>query len=84
MQDHQVSQSEAPVLIVAPHSTFFDAMAVFWTGLPFIVNREENRRIPFIGKCIEFAQVAAFFPVCASDQFETYAGNIREQGGERQ
>ena len=53
----QVSQSEAPVLIVAPHSTFFDAMAVFWTGLPFIVNREENRRIPFIGKCIEFAQV---------------------------
>ena len=54
---NQVSQSEAPVLIVAPHSTFFDAMAVFWTGLPFIVNREENRRIPFIGKCIEFAQV---------------------------
>ena len=45
------------MLIVAPHSTFFDAMAVFWTGLPFIVNREENRRIPFIGKCIEFAQV---------------------------
>ena len=54
---NQVSQSEAPVLIVAPHSTFFDAMAVFRTGLPFIVNREENRRIPFIGKCIEFAQV---------------------------
>jgi len=52
----QVSASEAPVLIVAPHSTFFDAMAVFWTGLPFIVNREENRNIPLIGKCIEFAQ----------------------------
>ena len=51
----QVSQSEAPVLVVAPHSTFFDALAVFWTGLPFIVNREENRRIPLIGKCIQFA-----------------------------
>ena len=59
-------------------------MAVFWTGLPFIVNREENRRIPFIGKCIEFAQVAAISPVCASEQLETYAGNIRKQGGERQ
>jgi len=52
----QVTAAEAPVLIVAPHSTFFDALAVFWTGLPFIVNREENRRIPLIGKCIEFAQ----------------------------
>jgi len=52
----QVSQAEAPVLVVAPHSTFFDAMAVFWTGLPFIVNREENRRIPLVGKCIQFAQ----------------------------
>lgn len=51
----QASQSEAPVLVVAPHSTFFDALAVFWTGLPFVVNREENRRIPLIGKCIQFA-----------------------------
>lgn len=53
----QVSAKEAPVLIVAPHSTFFDAMAVFWCGLPFIVNREENRNIPLIGKCVQFAQV---------------------------
>jgi len=52
----QVPAAVAPVLIVAPHSTFFDAMAVFWAGLPFIVNREENRRIPLIGKCIEFSQ----------------------------
>jgi len=52
----QVSAADAPVLIVAPHSTFFDAMAVFWCGLPFIVNREENRNIPFVGKCVQFAQ----------------------------
>merc|ERR1712055_705307 len=52
----QVSQSEAPVLIVAPHSSFFDALAVFWTGLPFIVNREENKDLLLIGKCVQFGQ----------------------------
>ena len=33
----------APVIVVAPHSTFFDALAIFWSGLPFIVSREENK-----------------------------------------
>jgi len=74
----QVSQSEAPVLIVAPHSTFFDAMAVFWTGLPFIVNREENRRIPFIGKCIEFAQ-AIFVSREVKDSREACKAEIRRR-----
>jgi 1-acyl-sn-glycerol-3-phosphate acyltransferase len=41
---------------VAPHSSFLDAFAIFWTGLPFIVNREENRNLLFVGKCIQFAQ----------------------------
>jgi len=52
----RVSKSVAPVLVVAPHSSFFDALAIFWTGLPFIVNREENRDLLFIGKCVQFAQ----------------------------
>jgi lysophosphatidylcholine acyltransferase/lyso-PAF acetyltransferase len=52
----QASQAEAPVLIIAPHSSFFDALAVFWTGLPSALHREESRRIPLIGKCFEFAQ----------------------------
>jgi len=46
----------APVLVVAPHTSFLDGLAIFWSGLPFIVSREENKNIPFIGKCIEFAQ----------------------------
>lgn len=52
----RVSKSEAPVLVVAPHSSFFDALAIFWSGLPFIVNREENKDLLLIGKCVQFAQ----------------------------
>jgi len=52
----RVSKSEAPVLVAAPHSSFFDALAIFWSGLPFIVNREENKDLLFIGKCVQFAQ----------------------------
>lgn len=52
----QLSKDVAPVLIVAPHTSFLDGLAIFWSGLPFIVSREENKNIPFIGKCIEFAQ----------------------------
>jgi len=52
----RVDTSVAPVLVVAPHSSFFDALAIFWTGLPFIVNREENRDLLLIGKCVQFAQ----------------------------
>jgi lysophosphatidylcholine acyltransferase/lyso-PAF acetyltransferase len=53
---HQVSKDVAPVLAVAPHSSFFDGLAVFYSGLPYIISRSENRKIPFIGKCIEFSQ----------------------------
>jgi len=52
----RVSKSVAPVLVAAPHSSFFDALAIFWSGLPFIISREENRDLLFIGKCVQFAQ----------------------------
>ena len=32
------------------------AAVVFCTGFPFFINREENRAIPLIGKCIQFNQ----------------------------
>ena len=53
---NQADASEAPILVVAPHSTFLDGFVVFWSGLPYIVNRVENKKIPFLGKCIEFTQ----------------------------
>jgi len=50
------SAEEAPVLVVAPHSSFFDALAIFWSDLPYFVSRDENKNLPFIGKCIQFSQ----------------------------
>lgn len=40
----------APMLIVAPHSSFFDAFVIFYcTSLPSIVSRKQNAPIPLIG-----------------------------------
>ena len=50
------SNEEAPILVVAPHSSFFDAIAVFCCGFPYFINRIENKAIPFLGKCIQFRQ----------------------------
>ena len=50
------TREEAPVLVVAPHSTYFDGFAVFWADLPYIISRQENRSIPLIGKCTELSQ----------------------------
>lgn len=45
-------------MVAAPHSTFFDAFAAFWGGdqMPYVVSREENKHLPFIGKCALCAQ----------------------------
>ena len=50
------SKEDAPILVVAPHSSFFDAIAVFSAGFPYFINRSENINIPFLGKCIRFRQ----------------------------
>jgi len=53
---HQSMKDEAPVLVVAPHSSFFDAIMVFASGFPYMVNRVENLSIPLMGACIQFNQ----------------------------
>ncbi len=40
---------DAPVFVVAPHSTFFDVLAAFMCGLPSGVSRIENGRAPLFG-----------------------------------
>ena len=42
------TREEAPVLVVAPHSTYFDGFAVFWAELPYIISGQENRGIPLL------------------------------------
>lgn len=45
----QVSSSEAPILAVAPHSTFFDGIVCVVAGLPSTVSRVENLATPIFG-----------------------------------
>ena len=40
---------EAPVLVVAPHSSFFDMLVLFPTQLATVVSRSENTKLPVIG-----------------------------------
>lgn len=40
---------EAPILAIAPHSSFIDALALAVICLPSGVSREENDSIPLLG-----------------------------------
>lgn len=46
----QVGSSEAPILAVAPHSTFFDGIVCIVAGLPSTVSRVENLATPIFGR----------------------------------
>ncbi|XP_051026521.1 lysophosphatidylcholine acyltransferase 2B-like [Acomys russatus] len=48
----KASREEAPIFVAAPHSTFFDAIAVVVAGLPSVVSASQNVRIPLVGKCL--------------------------------
>lgn len=48
---------EAPILIVAPHSSFFDGLVLFYCStLPSVVSRLENSSIFIMGSLIEYTQ----------------------------
>lgn len=48
--------SEAPILCLAPHTSFFDAIVGVVLDLPSTVSREENRHAPVIGKLLDYLQ----------------------------
>uniref|UniRef100_A0A1B6F148 Phospholipid/glycerol acyltransferase domain-containing protein n=1 Tax=Cuerna arida TaxID=1464854 RepID=A0A1B6F148_9HEMI len=52
----QAPRHEAPILVIAPHSTFFDAGICYVTGFPSIIVRRESGLHPFMGKLINFTQ----------------------------
>ena len=52
----QASPREARILTVAPHSTFFDALAVALMGAPSVVAKAETSSIPFWGSLIKYTQ----------------------------
>jgi len=52
----QASAEDAPILCVAPHSTFFDALAVAVMGAPSVVAKADTSSIPFWGSLIKYTQ----------------------------
>ncbi|XP_019877475.2 lysophosphatidylcholine acyltransferase isoform X1 [Aethina tumida] len=52
----QVSRKEAPILVLAPHSTFLDGGIVYVTGFPSTICRRESGANWNIGKLINFTQ----------------------------
>ncbi|KAA8596090.1 hypothetical protein FQN60_011381 [Etheostoma spectabile] len=52
----QVDSSEAPILAVAPHSTFFDGIVCIVAGLPSTVSRVENLEAPIFGRLVRCLQ----------------------------
>ncbi|XP_046993402.1 lysophosphatidylcholine acyltransferase isoform X1 [Schistocerca americana] len=52
----QATAKEAPVLALAPHSSYFDALPVVYLGAPSIVAKGETGHLPFFGKLINYTQ----------------------------
>ncbi|XP_056382287.1 lysophosphatidylcholine acyltransferase 2 isoform X2 [Hyla sarda] len=47
---------EAPICVVAPHSSFFDGIAVIASGMPSTVSRVENVSVPIFGSILRALQ----------------------------
>ncbi|XP_065575073.1 lysophosphatidylcholine acyltransferase-like [Artemia franciscana] len=56
VKGRQAMTREAPILVLAPHSSVYDALLVFFLGSPSIVAKEEVKKLPFIGKLVNFTQ----------------------------
>lgn len=49
VKGRKAETKDAPVLALAPHSSFFDALPVVYLGGPSIVAKGESSRLPFFG-----------------------------------
>ncbi|XP_037835903.1 lysophosphatidylcholine acyltransferase 2 isoform X2 [Kryptolebias marmoratus] len=56
VKGEQAGSSEAPILVVAPHSTFFDGIVCIVAGLPSTVSRVENLATPIFGRFVRCLQ----------------------------
>ena len=58
------SSEEAPILAVAPHSSFIDALALSVICLPSGVSRKENDSIPLIGGLFSYFSMPVTEKLC--------------------
>lgn len=51
----RASAKEAPIIVVAPHSSFFDSLVAVLFGPPSVVAKAETACLPFFGSECPFA-----------------------------
>uniref|UniRef100_A0A8C3RSR8 Lysophosphatidylcholine acyltransferase 4 n=1 Tax=Chelydra serpentina TaxID=8475 RepID=A0A8C3RSR8_CHESE len=56
VRGQRASRLEAPILVAAPHSTFFDPIILLPCDVPMVVSRTENLHVPVIGALLRFNQ----------------------------
>ncbi|XP_049628260.1 lysophosphatidylcholine acyltransferase 2B-like [Suncus etruscus] len=56
VRGERATREEARIFVIAPHSSFFDAIACVKAGLPSVVSASQNMRIPLVGKILMFLQ----------------------------
>ncbi|XP_022208770.2 lysophosphatidylcholine acyltransferase isoform X2 [Drosophila obscura] len=56
MKGAPATPKQAPILVVAPHSSYVDSILVVATGPPSIVAKRETADIPLLGRIINYAQ----------------------------
>ena len=49
VKGRQATVRDAPILTVAPHSSYFDALPVVCLGAPSVVAKGESSNLPFFG-----------------------------------
>lgn len=62
----QASAKEAPILVLAPHSSFFDSISVVLFGPPSVLAKSETATLPFLGskfQCVINGPFAVFISV---------------------
>lgn len=53
VKGQRAESREAPILVVAPHSSMFDALPIVVMGAPSIVAKGESQAVPFFASMLE-------------------------------
>lgn len=56
VKGEQHTAKEAPIIALAPHSSFLDALVIVYLNLSTVVAKQETSRAPVLGTLIEYTQ----------------------------
>lgn len=80
----QADPSVAKILAVAPHSSFFDSLAVVIMGAPIVVAKAETSSLPFWGSLIKYTQPVLVYRNDPSSRQNTIRQIVERSSQEQQ